>query len=245
MKTKTKLTVAIASVLSVAALAGTGYAGWVISSTKEEKGNGEVIVYDVTDNSVELKVQENYAGKIIWGKTAKTASYDWFGYDDKVEDQNFNPSISFTVKNLKPEYTVKPQVHATLVVKVSDEALTAYNNCLTNHLIVAPEANKAIDIDAGITETHSQTGENDSFSYTLDLKASQYTYLFGWGTYFNSSNPINFYNAHAANDKIKIDEKETTYFADASNKMSQINQLSGITFEISITADHAKQSGTN
>lgn len=65
MKTKTKLTVAIASVLSVAALAGTGYAGWVISSTKEGKGNGEVIVYDVTDNSVELNVQENYAGKII------------------------------------------------------------------------------------------------------------------------------------------------------------------------------------
>lgn len=242
MKTKTKFTIAISSVLSVAALAGTGYAGWVISSTKEEKGNGEVIVYDVTDNSVELTVQENYAGKIIWGKTKKTAQYDWFGYEN-VEDQNFNPSISFTVKNLTPVFTVAPQVHATLVVKVSDEALTAYNNCLTNHLIVAPEANKAIDIDAGITETHSQTGESDSFSYTLDLKASQDTYLFGWGTYFNSSNPINFYNAHVANDT--IDETGTTYFADASAKMSQINELSGITFEISITADHAKQSGTN
>ena len=244
MKTKTKLTVAIASVLSVAALAGTGYAGWVISSTKEVKGNGEVIVYDVTDNSVELTVQENYAGKIIWGKTTKTAQYDWFGYEN-VEEQNFNPSISFTVKNLKPVFTVEPQVHATLEVKASGDALTAYNECRTANLIVAPEANKAINIDAGITKTHSQTEETDSFSYTLDLQASKGTYLFGWGTYFNSSNPINFYNAHAANDKIKIDEKETTYFADASNKMSQINQLSGITFEISITADHAKQSGTN
>lgn len=243
MKTKTKFTIAIASVLSVAALAGTGYAGWVISSTKEEKGNGEVIVYDVTDNSVELTVQEKYAGKIIWGKTKKTAQNDWFGYDDKVEDQNFNPSISFTVKNLKPAYTVEPQVHATLEVKASGDALTAYNKCLTDNLIVAPEANKAIDIDAGITKTKSQTDETDSFSYTLDLKASQDTYLFGWGTYFNSSNPINFYNAHAANDT--IGETETTYFADASAKMSQINELSGITFEISITADHAKQSGTN
>ena len=244
MKTKTKLTIAVASILSVAALAGTGYAGWVISSTKEEKGNGEVIVYDVTDNSVELKVQENYAGKIIWGKTANTASYDWFGYEN-VEDQNFNPSISFTVKNLKPAYTVEPQVHATLVVKASDEALTAYNECRTTNLIVAPEANKAINIDAGIKPTASQTNDKDSFSYTLDLQEIKGTNLFGWGTYFNSSNPIDFYNAHAANDKIKIDEKETTYFADASNKMSQINQLSGITFEISITADHAKQSGTN
>lgn len=239
MKTKTKLTVAIASVLSVAALAGTGYAGWVISSTKEGKGNGEVIVYDVTDNSVELKVQENYAGKIIWGKAEKTAPNDWFGYDN-VEDQNFNPSISFTIKNLKPVYTVAPQVHATLVVKASDEALTAYNKCRTNNLIVAPEANKAINIDAGITEKASQTNETDSFSYTLDLQAIKDTNLFGWGSYFNG-NPINFYNAHAANDK--IDGTETTYFADASSKMGQINQLNGITFEISITADHAKQSG--
>lgn len=240
MKTKTKLTVAIASVLSVAALAGTGYAGWVISSTKEGKGNGEVIVYDVTDNRVELNVQENYAGKIIWGKTDKTAPYDWFGYDDKVEDQNFNPSISFTVKNLKPSYTVAPQVHATLEVKASGEALTAYEQCLTDKLIVAPEANKAINIDAGITQTDSQTNEKDSFSYTLDLKASEDTNLFDWGTYFNG-NPINFYNAHAANEK--IEGKETTYFADASTKMSQINKLSGIKFEISITADHAKQFG--
>ena len=37
MKTKTKLTVAIASVLSVVALAGTGYAGWVISQNAEGK----------------------------------------------------------------------------------------------------------------------------------------------------------------------------------------------------------------
>lgn len=242
MKTKTKFTIAIASVLSVAALAGTGYAGWVISSTKEEKGNGEVIVYDVTDNSVELTVPENYAGKIIWGKTKKTAQNDWFGYDDKVEDQNFNPSISFTVKNLKPAYTVEPQVHATLVVKASDEALTAYNKCRTENLIVAPEANKAIVIDAGITKTKSQTDETNSFSYTLDLQASKGTNLFGWGPYFNG-NPIDFYNDHAANDT--IDETGTTYFADASAKMSQINKLSGITFEISITADHAKQSGTN
>lgn len=242
MKTKTKLTVAIASVLSVAALAGTGYAGWVISSTKEGKGNGEVIVYDVTDNSVELTVQENYAGKIIWGKTKKTAPNDWFGYDDKVEDQNFNPNISFTVKNLKPAYTVEPQVHATLVVKASDEALTAYNKSRTDKLIVAPEANKAIVIDAGITKTVSQTNAGDSFKYTLDLQAIKGTNLFDWGLYFKG-NPINFYNAYAANDK--IDGTETTYFADASDKMSQINQLSGITFEISITADHAKQSGTN
>lgn len=242
MKTKTKFTIAIASVLSVAALAGTGYAGWVISSTKEEKGNGEVIVYDVTDNSVELTVQENYAGKIIWGKTVKTAQYDWFGYDDKVEDQNFNPSISFTVKNLKPAYTVEPQVHATLVVKASDEALTAYNECRTDNLIVAPEANKAINIDAGIKPTASQTNDKDSFSYTLDLQESKDTNLFGWGSYFNG-NPINFYNAHTANDTIV--ETETTYFADAKAKMSKINELSGITFEISITADHAKQSGTN
>ena len=140
-------------------------------------------------------------------------------------------------------FTVKPQVHATLVVKASGDALTAYNKCRTDNLIVAPEANNAIVIDAGITETHSQTDKTDSFSYTLDLQESKDTNLFGWGSYFNGSNPINFYNAYAANDK--IGETETTYFADASDKMSQISQLSGITFEISITADHAKQSGNN
>ena len=44
MKTKTKLTIAVASVLSVVALAGTGYAGWVISKDASSHTQGNVTV---------------------------------------------------------------------------------------------------------------------------------------------------------------------------------------------------------
>ena len=55
MKTKTKLTVAIASVLSVATLAGTGYAGWVISQEATKDKTGNVIVYNVGKNYIKVK----------------------------------------------------------------------------------------------------------------------------------------------------------------------------------------------
>lgn len=243
MKTKTKITVAVVSVLSVVALAGTGYAGWVISNTKEGVGNGNVVVYDVTDNSIELTLQENYDGKVIWGKAQNTAENDWFGYDG-VDDESFNPQITFKVKNLKPIYTAEPQVHATLEVVAHGNALTSYNECRKDGiLIVAPEANASVNINAGITKTADQKDKSDSFNYTLDLQSVKGTNLFGWGSYFNG-NPVNFYNAHAAGDSLSNQGTTTTYFEDAKEKMGKISQLNGITFKISITADHAKQSGT-
>ena len=48
MKTKTKLTIAVASVLSVATLAGTGYAGWVLSHSVEGNANGNMTVLSAT-----------------------------------------------------------------------------------------------------------------------------------------------------------------------------------------------------
>ena len=78
MKTKTKLTVAVASVLSVAALAGTGFAGWVISKDASKDTQGNVTVYDVTDKTVtitELKLVEN-KNNIIWGKATAAEKGD-------------------------------------------------------------------------------------------------------------------------------------------------------------------------
>ena len=58
MKTKTKLTIAVASVLSVATLAGTGYAGWVLSHNESQNKTGSMEAYGVTDKTVTLDIQD-------------------------------------------------------------------------------------------------------------------------------------------------------------------------------------------
>ena len=88
MKTKSKLTIAVASVLSVATLAGTGYAGWVLSHNVSQNKNGSMEAYGVADKTVTLEILDFDDPKaIVWGKTKKASGVDgtWFGFTDDVK----------------------------------------------------------------------------------------------------------------------------------------------------------------
>ncbi len=252
MKTKTKITVAVVSVLSVVALAGTGYAGWVISNQVSQDKTGNVVVYDVTDNSIELNI-DDYNGSVVWGKIVKDSALTngWFGYDN-VKDEQFNPTLSFTIKNKGENDNAAPQVTAKVKVIASEndtekKSETNYEACLNAKLIKGPSFNTDQDITSGLTSVAE--GKN-GFKYTLNLatrgteEGAQLTNVFGWGEHFEGKNPINFYNAHAAGETLTSGEKSSTYFDDAKDSLNTLYGLSGIRFQITITADHAKQSET-
>ena len=106
MKTKTKLTIAVASVLSVATLAGTGYAGWVLSHNVEGNANGNMEAYGVADKTVTLSPitfkdtddDTKPNDSIVWGKAKKVGvEGTWFGYTGDVADEFFTPVLSFTI----------------------------------------------------------------------------------------------------------------------------------------------------
>lgn len=250
MKTKTKLTIAVASVLSVAALAGTGYAGWVISQNAVDKANGNVLVYNVKNNAVDMtKPAFVDKGSIIWGKdsNAEITDTSWFSWTDDSktntrEEQFFTPSVTFEISNKDTNDFKQPIVEAALTVTDDD---SKYETCrATKNLIHGPKAGEAQKFDAqnpatGLKMTITQKADKQN---TFDVTLSVGSDIFGWGSHFAvdgvNKNPAYFYNAHKATDK--IDGTEKTYFDDANESMTAIYGLIDVTFEINITVSHAK-----
>ncbi len=232
MKTKTKLTVAILSAISLVGLAGTGYAGWVIAQNASGHAEGNVKVNEITDNGVritDIKFQkdQNY---ISWGKAVKTATNSWFNAGQDVDDEFFAPTLTFNVANNTTSDTVKPAVNAKIVV--NDDKDTNYSKCLSSNYIKGPSAETALTVNVSDSKTNT-------FACTVTLPQDR----FGWGEHFKSGenilNPVNFYNEHNPEDKVGTDENAVTYFDDAKTVRGAIAKLKDVKFTITLTANHA------
>ena len=242
MKTKTKLTIAIASVLSVVALAGTGYAGWVLSHNESQNKDGSMVAYGVADKTVKLEILDFDDPKaIVWGKTNKDATlqHSWFGFTN-VADEAFNPALNFTVTNKDTDDYAEPVIESAKITVI--DSGNAYKDCLDNNLITGATANASgefvADIKAGIA-LQAQEETSNVFTYKLNLRAvvGSTTNLFGWGTAFDGKNPVNYYNQHSAEET--NDNTNTTWFVDAQKKMGRIAKLDKISFRIDLTVNHA------
>ena len=233
MKTKTKLTVAIASVLSVVALAGTGYAGWVISKKVTKDTTGNVEVYDVVDHGVtrsDLAFQDK-KDTIIWGKPAGYASKDpdtdWLTPGDDVKVEYLNPVVTFTVENNDHTLTdakYKPNVTAKIVV---NDTHGGYANALSNNYIegyAIADSIEAKDIDV-------QQDDINGYKYNCSLTLSK----FNWGSHFgNNQNPYTYYNGLQLGSQETIDSA----FDDAKTALAAIANLKGVTFKVTISASY-------
>lgn len=235
MKTKTKLTIAVASVLSVVALAGTGYAGWVISKKVSKDTTGNVQVYDVVDHGVtriDLKFQEN-KNNIIWGKPSNytTNASDWLTPGDDVAVEYLNPVVTFIVENNDHTLTdikYKPSVTATITI--IDNSDQGYQTALTAGYIDGYEINsKGVAIDANDIVVNQNNTNKYSYDCTLTLSA------FKWGNYFEGNvNPYTFYNSKTLTDQNAIDAA----YSDAKTALEAISKLKDVSFKVTITAGY-------
>ncbi len=242
MKTKTKLTIAVASVLSVAALAGTGYAGWVISHNVSDKKEGSMVAYGVADKTVRLEIKDFDDPKaIVWGKTTKDSKLQnsWFGFTSDVNNEAFNPALNFTVTNTEPTDYATPVIESAKIT-VFDSG-DAYKTCLNENLITGAAADDSgafvADITAGVV-LQDKTESSNVFTYKLNLQAVKDTNLFGWGTEFDGKNPVNYYNQYSAEAFVSGTEGKK-WFDDANDKMGKIAKLDKISFRIDLTVNHA------
>lgn len=254
MKTKTKITVAVVSVLSVVALAGTGYAGWVISKNADGEKEGSIQVYDVTDKTVTLDniALTNKKDKIIWGKATEVAKNEvtgktiWFNdTSDNMDVEFFTPEVTFDVKNNSTSDTTKPNITATIEVLdnttiMPDSKSGAYRYCLAKNYITGPALNASTSITIG-NESVLTAKKNtpNEFQGTFSVQSG----LFGWGDHFKvgekNVNPYIFYNKHAHEEKITGSDT-TTYYDDAMTvRNGAIAKLEGVKFKITLTAQHA------
>ena len=254
MKTKTKITVAVVSVLSVVALAGTGYAGWVISKNAYDEKEGSIQVYDVTDKTVTLDniALSNKKDKIIWGKATADAKKEvtgkttWFNdTSENMDVEFFTPEVTFDVKNNSTSDTTKPTITATIEVVdnqtvMPDKQNGAYRYCLANNYITGPELNAhtSITIDNERVLTAKENTPNE-FQGTFSVQSG----LFGWGNHFKvddkNVNPYVFYNKYNHEDPTTTDPQKT-YYQDAMEvRNGAIAKLDGVKFKITINAQHA------
>lgn len=256
MKTKNKLTIAVASVLSVVALAGTGYAGWVISKDASSNTQGNVTVYDVTDKTVTISDVTLTAKKdsIVWGKATAaeegdgSLQYHWFNASSDMSDEFFTPEVTFKVKNNSTNDSAKPTITATIEVKDNevertDHSKGAYAYCLSKNYITGPAIGekREITIPTDTNFLKADVSKVNEFSGTLSVQSR----LFGWGSHFETGfneakkivNPYIFYNSHDHQEEI---ESNKTYYADALEVMNgSIAKLAGVKFIITINAAHA------
>ncbi len=255
MKTKTKLTIAVASVLSVVALAGTGYAGWVLSHNVEGNANGNMEAYGVADKTVTLSPitfkdtddDTKPNDSIVWGKAEKASGIlgTWFGYTKDVADEFFTPVLSFTITNQGEESDISTPEFEKATITVTDTKNGDYQKCLDAHLIKGPAVNTPTNIMHPIG-----TNNKNVFTYERSLvREDDGSAFFGWGDYFKGTegtptNPINFYNSKDANgDKettsIGEEKKTVKWYEDAKDKMGRIEKLKDVKFVINLTVNHA------
>ena len=215
---KSKLTISIASILSVLVLVGVGFAAWVIINPNVSKEADSTITAEtVTDKSYTLEAAFAADEKIVFGAPeTMDNSKAWFTADDKTAKEDLTAKLTLTL-NYKDWSVIPNEFSVTMKTKKgeandtvftslrdgTDSALTgalADKNFIANPKITygSTTADVTMNGDAvKIAKTaFPKYDENDTTTdktVTLDI-----TITFGWGTYFTVENsvvnPYVFYN---------------------------------------------------
>lgn len=214
---KSKLTISIASILSVLVLVGVGFAAWVIINPNVNKEAESTITAEtVTDKSYTLEAAFAADEKIVFGAPeTMNNSNAWFTADDKTAKEDLTAKLTLKL-NYKDWSVIPNEFSVTMKTKKgegddvfnslrngTDPALTgtlANKNFIANPKITygSTTADVTMNGDAvKIAKTafpdYDETDTTTDKTVTLDI-----TITFGWGTYFTAENtvvnPYVFYN---------------------------------------------------
>ena len=243
---KSKLTISIASILSVLVLVGVGFAAWVIINPNVNKEAESTITAEtVTDKSYTLDAQIT-GGEIVFGAPeTMNNSNAWFTADDKTAKEDLTAKL--TLKLNYKDWSVIPNEFSVTMKTKKGEGDDVFNSLRdgTDAALTGPLANKNFIANPTITygsttATVTMNGaavkiaktafpdykENDTTTdktVTLDI-----TITFGWGTYFTVENtvvnPYVFYNGK---------NYEATR-VEANTVINAIAQLNTVTYVVTI-----------
>lgn len=238
---KKKLTITIASILSVIVIIGVGFAAWVITNPEvKAESNGSISVETVTDKSYSLD-SGAVTGKIKFGAPQKTST-GWLSYDsDEVgnltatftlkltwNDATIIPDLNLKIEALKEsgENKVPTDVFATL--KDGEKVLLAnpvisYDSATATTPVTVTMNGKGVTIPKsafGITESTTGAGEKE---ITVTIK-------FGWGEFFGNQNPYDYY----------LNKDYNNYKEEASRVLNSIKtNLTGVSYKVTVTGTTA------
>lgn len=245
---KSKLTISIASILSVLVLVGVGFAAWVIINPNVgANADGNIEVDTVTDHSYDIKAEflktsDATNGTIVFGKKIPE-SYNrpiWLTNNNEKEEK-LTATLTLTAQNFE----------ADSWTEISKKTLTVSMNSLkssaadTGFAGLATGEKKYIKFPVitgtGITASKADAAQwsdvtvqipLEKFEYTEGATTATYelTITFSWGEYFTDKgsivNPYVFYN-HM--------DYSTVNAALANTDLTAIhNALNGVSYKVSI-----------
>lgn len=215
---KSKLTISIASILSVLVLVGVGFAAWVIINPNVHKEAESTITAEtVTDKSYTLEATFAADEKIVFGAPeTMNNSNAWFTADDKTAKEDLTAKLTLKL-NYKDWSVIPNEFSVTMKTKKGEANDTVFNSLRdgTDKTLTGALANKnfianpkitygsttadvtmngaAVKIAKTAFPDYNATDTTTDKTVTLDI-----TITFGWGTYFTVENtvvnPYVFYN---------------------------------------------------
>lgn len=126
---KSKLTISIASILSVLVLVGVGFAAWVIINPSVKKDAESTITAEtVTDKSYTLEASFAADEKIVFGAPeTMNNSNAWFTADDETAKEDLTAKLTLTLK-YKDWSVIPNEFSVTMKTKKGEAADTVFNS---------------------------------------------------------------------------------------------------------------------
>lgn len=242
---KKKLTITIASILSVIVIIGVGFAAWVITNPKvEDTADGSISVETVTDKSYTLTA--TISGEAIsFGAPAEMNTANaWLKADKDAKTENLEATLTLTLnynnfadvgeitfkmetlKGSDPDSTFAHLVDGNYIVnptisyKATDAetytAITAEGNTVFTGLTVPKKAFK---------ETTAPNGS------AMGVATATIKITFGWGSVFGNTNPYTYFNGGS--------HSYDTDYETAKNALTELAKLNGVNYKVTVTGTTA------
>lgn len=243
---KSKLTITVASILSVLTLVGVGFAAWVISNPSVSADqNGTITAETVSDKSYTLEAVIAADDKIVFGAPAKMeAKNAWLTADTETQKEDLSATLTLTLKYKDWNY-VPLNFSVTMKSKkggVDDN--TVFTDLVSKNYITNPK----ISYPSGSTDTITNDVEMNGATSTVTIPKTAFpgyddkditnekdvtlviTITFGWGTYFTVDgsvvNPYTFYNKKTYDKAIGTE---------ANTVLTAISGLKDVSYTVTIS----------
>ena len=211
---KSKLTISIASILSVLVLVGVGFAAWVIINPKVNKEvDGTITAETVTDKSYTLDAQITGREIVFGAPETMNNSNAWFTADDNTAKEDLTAKLTLTLK-YKDWSVIPNEFSVTMKTQKGESADTVFNSLRdgTDPDLTGTLANQNFIANPKITygsTTADVTMNGDPVKNAVKIAKTAFkgydtydatdtttektvtldiTITFGWGTYFTVEN---------------------------------------------------------
>lgn len=265
---KSKLTITVASILSVLTLVGVGFAAWVISNPSVSANkDGTITAETVSDKSYTLEAVIG-GGEIVFGKPATPnaeITTPWLTADSAAQTEDLSATLTLTLKYKDWNYvplnfsvtmkSKKGEADDTVFTSLRDGSYSTLTGTLEKKNFIA---NPKISYRSGsdtITKDVKMNGTADDVTIpktafpnyddtnTTDEKTAilEITITFGWGTYFTVDGSV--VNPYTFYNKKTYDKVIGT---EANTVLTAISGLKDVSYTVTIsgTTNTPNVSGT-